>query len=647
MFRKVNLEDSEQLVPVPDELPPLEGLDDADSFRDEFADEFAPDQRPRVWLWTLIAAMAVMCLLGYVLVLGAMGFYDGLKDRAVESARFAQEHYAEGVERLRNGEYELAIAEFELALRHDSNLPNARAYLREAKDMAQTQVMPTSETRIDAATLLYRQAVAHYESGNLPQVIVVLDELKGLDAVYQKQNVTTMLTTAHLQLGYNAVNEDQLDDARDHFEAVLGLKPNDAESQGQLDLIRLYTAALNYWDRDWSATIQSLKGLYALAPEYKDVRSRLHDAYVHLAQNHTEAGDWCQAASEYAAAVEVSPLETTVGMRDDAAIRCQTLAQAPSPTPTSAATTTPAAKPTTVPTKEPVGPTPAPGDTPPPEATETAEAASVPVGEGKIVFTSYDAARQRYDIYAVNLAQGAAQLLREHASQPAMATGGKRLAFRNLDPMHLGLGVLDLRSNELGELTVHTEDVMPAWSPNAQQIVFASNKHGDRKWRVYAISPGAVRGEGEEWAYGQTPTWSPDGSQVAYHGCDERGDNCGVWVMKAGGFDPNRLTTNASDSAPAWSADGSRVAFISTRAGNWEIHMVDVASGKETRLTEHPAADVAPTWSPNGQRLAFLSNREGAWAVYVLEVNSGKIQKIIATGDAYPDPVSERLSWVP
>ena len=143
------------------------------------------------------------------------------------------------------------------------------------------------------------------------------------------------------------------------------------------------------------------------------------------------------------------------------------------------------------------------------------------------------------------------------------------------------------------------------------------------------------------------PAWSQDSSRIAYHGCDERGDNCGVWVMQPGGFNPARLTSDTGDTAPAWSPDGSQVAFISARSGNWEIFVVDIATGQETKLTDHPAADVAPTWSPDGRQLAFLSNREGVWAVYILEIRTGQVKKIIATGDAYPDPVSARLSWIP
>ena len=627
MFRKKQNE-SGDLMPVPDELPPLPDL--------EAEDEQEAERRPLVWLWTLLAAVAVALMFVYVVALGVLGVFDGLKDRARQSLEIAQDHYDLGLTYLEDDEYELAIAEFELALRHDSSLQNAQAYLQEAKELAESEVTPTSETRQDAVRNLYVQAVAQYEAGNLDQTLAALEELHGLDAEFQQENVQTMLLTAHSQLGITALRSDRLEEAATHFEAVLEMDPDNGDAQEQLNLLDLYRVALNHWDQDWAATIQALKGLYALAPEYKDVRVRLRDAYLFHAQDYTDEGDWCRAAEQYAAAVEILPLESTVDKRDDAEILCQATAEVPTATPTRRAT----ARATTQATAE-ARATATPGSSP------TAAAASKPAGKGQIAFTSYDVIRQRTDIYVVNLAQGHARLLQESASQPAFSPGGKMLAFHNQDPEHLGLGVLDLGTNNYTELTDHVEDSAPTWSPELAQIAFASNKHGDRKWRIYAISPYAVRGEGEEWIYGRMPSWSPDGSQLAYHGCDVRGDSCGIWLMLAGGFDPQRLSSDLSDTTPVWSPDGRQIAFISSRAGNWELYVVDVESKKETRLTENRAADVAPVWSPDGKSLAFLSNREGAWAVYVLRVASGDVQKVIATGDNYPDPVSERLSWIP
>jgi TolB protein len=620
MFRKRKSQTTAD-IPVPARLPALEEMDRQENLAAHW---------PRIWLWTLIAAFVVVLLVVYVLVLAGKGIYDGMRDRALESQQFAQEHYELGLAQLDKGEYELAIAEFELALRHDSSLLDAQERLQNAKDLVQAQGTPTSETRQDAARILYLQAVTVYEEGKLDQTVEVLDELRGLDADYQRDNVETMLSKAHYQLGLNAVTENRLDDAISHFDAVLAITPGDKDAQDQLNLADLYAAALSNWDRDWSATIQALKGLYALAPDYKDVEARLRDAYVLRADAFAEDGDWCQAGEDYASAVEIMPLETVVDLRDDARIRCQATAEAPTPTPTRRTTATVTA-----------------GTSGTPAATSQSPPPTLTPGKGRIAFTSFDAIRQRYDIYVVDLAQGDARLLRTNGSQPAFSPGGKLLAFRNTDPQHLGLGILDLSSNALSELTAHVEDASPTWSPDADQLVFASNKHGDRKWRVYLISPYEVRGEGEEWVMGQKPDWSRDGSRIAYHGCDERGGNCGIWVMQPGGFNAAQLTTHASDTAAAWSPDGTQVAFASTRAGNWELYLVEIATGQEKRLTDDSATDFSPAWSPDGKQIAFLSDREGAWAVYTLDIKSGHVAKLIATGDAYPDPFAETLSWIP
>lgn len=617
ILRKRKEEEPAQ-IPVPAVLPPLEGLD-----REHEPD---PGRTRRAWLWTLAAAAAVLFLLLYVVILGGLAIYDGLKDRALENQQIAQEHYALGLQYFESGNFELAVAEFDLALRHDASLRDAHNYLQEAREAVKAEATPTSETRREAAMALYQQAVTHYENGQLAEVVTDLENLRGLDSEYQAGNVQTMLVTVHQQLGLDDAAEGRIPEATEHFETVLGLEPGNNEAQDQLNLIRLYTAALSHWERDWTATIQALKGLRALAPDYADVEMRLHNAYMLSGEDLAEQEDWCQAAEQYAEAVEVLPIEASVDRRDDARIRCQ--AAAATATPVSRATASASVTST-------------------PQAQTAASGGSKIRSSGRIAFASYDAVRRQHDVYLVDLAQSEAQLLRADASQPVFAPGRNRLAFRNLHPEHLGISILDLSGGEPLEITGHGEDATPTWSPDASWIAFASNKHGDRRWRIYVISPGAVRGEGEEWAYGQMPAWSPDLSRLAYQGCDERAGNCAVWLMQRGGVQPARLTTDASDTAPVWSPDGSQIAFISSRSGNWEIHLVDVATGRERRLTEHPAVDVAPAWSPNGRQLAFLSNREGSWAIYIMDVRSGATQKLIATGDAYPNPLSERMSWIP
>jgi tetratricopeptide (TPR) repeat protein len=614
----------EDLIPVPAKLPPLAEPDERDDLEQQ--------RRRRMSRWTLGLALAAAAVVLFVLTLSGLGIYSGLKERTESNRLAAQEHYTLGMQHLQAGEYELAVGELELALRYDPDLPDLQGHLQEAQALALSQITPSSETRQGAADALYQQGVALYESGELEQVITVLEELRGVDSAYQRSNVETMLVAAHYQLGVEAVREDLLGEARKHFEAVLALKadPNtQANAQEQLDLLGLYRAAISHWGQDWSAAIQGLKGLYALAPEYKDVRTRLHDAYSLHAQEYADQGEWCLAEQEYTAAVEVFPLEETVDRRDDAAIQCQAAAQ------TTAPGSTPRAKPTS-------------GGSATPAATPTLAGGGKPVqaATGRIVYPGIEPIEQRHNLYLLDLAQQSPQLLLEDASQPAFSPDGSRLAFRKVGD-YPRLGILDLGTNQVSEMTRYRTDSTPTWSPDASQIVFASDRESDRLWRIYVISPNEVRGKGVEWGIGQMPAWAADGSEIAYHACDLFGNNCGLWVMEPGGFDQARLTTDPSDTSPSWKPDASQVAFISSRTGNWEIYTVNVATGQDKRLTNHPAMDVAPAWSPDGKKLVFLSNRDGAWALFVLDIKSGNVQKVVATGGPYADPVSERLAWIP
>jgi Tol biopolymer transport system component len=188
------------------------------------------------------------------------------------------------------------------------------------------------------------------------------------------------------------------------------------------------------------------------------------------------------------------------------------------------------------------------------------------------------------------------------------------------------------------------EDGAPSWSRDGERITFASNKEGDRQWRIY-VSWLVGEGEPIELRLGEAPDWSPEGDKIVHRGCDERGDNCGIYIMDDNGANLTRLTTDVSDNAPAWSPDGSQVAFMSARDGNWEVYIVDLANPKPRRLTTNPANDGLPAWSPDGQNIAFLSDRNGIWAIHIMNPDGSNKQQLVPTGGTYENWLSEQISW--
>src|SRR5882762_7900130 len=72
----------------------------------------------------------------------------------------------------------------------------------------------------------------------------------------------------------------------------------------------------------------------------------------------------------------------------------------------------------------------------------------------------------------------------------------------------------------------------------------------------------------------------------------------------------SRLTHESGLSEwPTWSPDGSLLAFSSNRSGNFEIYVRRIEGGQEVNITNDPGQDIQPAFSPDGASIAFVSTR--------------------------------------
>jgi TolB protein len=138
--------------------------------------------------------------------------------------------------------------------------------------------------------------------------------------------------------------------------------------------------------------------------------------------------------------------------------------------------------------------------------------------------------------------------------------------------------------------------------------------------------------EGGIWSQ---PSFSPDGKQVAY--VHWAGNFSDIFLMAADGTDPRRLTRGQSASLmdnswamrPTWSPDGSRLAFISDQASTHNQLWVMSKDGDARRQLTSELTGVlwvdSLSWEPNGNRLAMTAAPDivSPSHIYLIDIAKG------------------------
>jgi TolB protein len=204
-----------------------------------------------------------------------------------------------------------------------------------------------------------------------------------------------------------------------------------------------------------------------------------------------------------------------------------------------------------------------------------------------------------------------------------------------------------------------THDAQPAWSPDGKKIAFTRFVRDAGFFGLFEIFVMTADGQDATRltfddpyadAYGSTePAWSPDGKKIAFTRTvsspsvitDEE-----VFVMNADGSDVMRLThddarSGQQNGSPTWSPDGNRIAFHGFRDGGFDVYTMKPDGTDETRV-RRPGTDYYPSWSPDGTKIAVANQRSEypGFEVVVYEVDGSGETRVTNSGGSssfHPD----------
>lgn len=134
----------------------------------------------------------------------------------------------------------------------------------------------------------------------------------------------------------------------------------------------------------------------------------------------------------------------------------------------------------------------------------------------------------------------------------------------------------------------------------------------------------------------QQPSYSPDGSRIAYWSpADDKVGNQ-LWVANADLSDPRPVpVTTLFGFQPLWSPDGSLLAVASSDLGIGDVVTISTEDWTVRRITTAPGIEAPLAWYPDGDRLAYFATLEGSVRSFVISISSGQSVPLVG-GESRP-----------
>lgn len=239
--------------------------------------------------------------------------------------------------------------------------------------------------------------------------------------------------------------------------------------------------------------------------------------------------------------------------------------------------------------------------------------------DGNLVALHRDGDRaENTGIFIKELATGQSMQLTDNPEDccPAWSPDGRWVAFSRFNDQRYTIylapadgGVEAKRNAELN-------------AAEARNVAFAdvAPRNAERKLNTGAVSP--QRGE---------LGWSPDGKSLAFSG----NDNIQILTIANSQVEPlTKAPPLAHDWGPSFSPDGTQIAFIrGHEAGSsTDIMVVPLTGGEPIRMVAEPkAVNGPPQWSPDGRSLIYSSSRNGEPALWRVAIDKPDQYELVSS----------------
>lgn len=237
---------------------------------------------------------------------------------------------------------------------------------------------------------------------------------------------------------------------------------------------------------------------------------------------------------------------------------------------------------------------------------------------------------------------------------PSWSPDGSRIAFfREDEEAGVQLWVMDANGRRerlvhtvggrMGDSATYSPDMSDSgitWSPNGKRLAFAL----DGRPGIFAID---LDGSDltELFSKGGTPEWSPDGRRIMFthvHEYDSDSAFYELWMMDADGGRPRPFLQpfGADIRHPTWSPDGTKIAYSEGQftvdnapgtgdVSTYHVYVIEVVDRYSARRVTTERGEMHPSFSPDGTRLVYVQHED----LFTVGVDGNGIDRMTVNDD--------------
>ena len=555
---------------------------------------------------TIGAFLIFGCLmLGMIAGSGYAGMKVGESNKSERLAAtvnaYVIERYERGIDLFRNGRYGLAAANFQEVLKYRPDYSAVRPLLATAQAAQTPRPATSTPTAIPIVTDKAKLVRLIKDADTQEQwdtVISLSDQLRAVDNTFETDTVNELRYKALVNRGLLRVRGTDIEAGLYDLDQAAEIQALNRSVENERASAAAYRNALSYFGADWEKTIEML-GQLSLA--YRDVGAKLYEANLRAGDAYSATQDYCLAQTRFTEALALSG-KSPPKLERKRADATQFCALA---TPTPGITSTVSASGTV-----------APGGIVKGAGISgrilynlydnNSGYSPLHVFNGSstaIVGGGYQPAYQPATggvalnggatIFAWYVTGGTGALANVGGYWPSMSPDGTRVAYggadsyiyvarvdNSVEPISLtqgswpvwgpagqiayqgctdlcGIHVINPDSpSDRRRLTTSSVDVNMQWSPNGNDIVYASSYSG--AWEIYIINlSGSFRQLTSFGASSSTPVFSPDGTRIAFE--SNRDGSWGIYTMNSDGGNVQKVLDLGNTHA-SWQTD--RLAWV-------------------------------------------------------------------------------------